>query len=48
MNAFKKYPKTYLSMTEKLSKRILSLPVAEYLSYKEREFVVKSINSFFK
>lgn len=48
MKAFKKYPKTYLSMTETLSKKILSLPIAEYLSNKEREFVVKSINSFFK
>ena len=48
MNAFKKYPKTHLPMTEKLSKKILSLPVAEYLSNKEREFIVKSINSFFK
>ncbi len=48
MNAYKKYKKIHLPMTEKLSRNILSLPVAEYLSDKEKKYIVKIVNSFFQ
>lgn len=37
-----------LPVTEKLSKKILSLPVHNNLSMKKIEFITKTINSFFK
>lgn len=49
-NKFKKYlkHKQQLSITDKYSKKVLSLPINQFLSKKEILFVIKKINYFYQ
>ena len=46
--AFRKFSKnTNLPNARRLSKLILSLPIHEYLSFKNLDYVIKNINKFY-
>ena len=48
MNVFKSKKFNNLINTEALSKQILSLPIAEYLSINQIKYVTKTINEFYE
>ena len=43
---FKKFNKSSLKITEKISKQIISLPIYPGLKYKEQKKVINVLNSF--
>lgn len=47
MTAYKRFKYKNLIKTEMMSKKILSLPISEYLTINQKKYVVDCVNSFF-